>query len=98
MAQADALGNILDDTARFRDICSGVSVFSFVDEWWKDQSGSDETQDVGGRQPQAAGVPYDGVANEEHWGIVKLDRTPKQAYRIVQKVFTAVPAGRDQRE
>jgi len=34
-AQADATKNILDDIFKSRDICSGVTLFAFVDELWK---------------------------------------------------------------
>ena len=86
-AQADAMRNILDDISRFPEICSGVAIFAFVDEWWKDEEGSPDTQDVGGKPPPA-GFPFDAVANEEYWGILNLDRTPKEAYSVVQEFFT----------
>ena len=33
------------------------------------------------------GVPYDGAANEEYWGIVKHDRSKKEAYNIVKDLY-----------
>jgi exo-beta-1,3-glucanase (GH17 family) len=89
-AQADAMRAILDDIYRFPEICSGVAIFAFVDEWWKDEEGSDDTQDVGGKPPPA-GFPYDAVANEEYWGILNLDRSPKEAYSVVKTFFTEIP-------
>jgi exo-beta-1,3-glucanase (GH17 family) len=87
-AQADATGNILDDIFRFRDICSGVALFAFTDEWWK--AGKNETQEPGGWAPNSGGVPYDGAANEEYWGILKLDRTKKMAFSVVKEKFHSV--------
>lgn len=89
-AQADAMRNILGDIARFPEVCSGVAVFAFVDEWWKDEEGSLDTQDIGGKPPPA-GFPYDAVANEEYWGILTIERTPKEAYGVVQEFFTSGP-------
>jgi len=89
-AQADAVRNILSDIYRFKDICSGVTVFAFVDEWWKDSEGSLDQQDVGGKPPPA-GFPFDAVANEEYWGVVQIDRTPKEAYRVLQDFFLEDP-------
>jgi hypothetical protein len=86
-AQADAVRNILADMEKFPDICSGVAIFAFVDEWWKDQEGSDDVQDRGGKPPPA-GFPYDAVANEEYWGIIKLDRSKKEAFQVIQSRFT----------
>jgi len=88
-AQADADKNILDDVFRHLKICSGITLFSFVDGWWK--AGNPAVQDSGGSAPNSLGVPYDGAANEEYWGIVDIDRTPKMAYEVVKEKFTAFP-------
>lgn len=84
--QADATQNILDDIFRHSDICSGVALFAFVDEWWK--AGNNYTQDTGGTAPKSSGVPYDGDANEEYWGIIHIDRTKKLAYEVVKEKYT----------
>jgi len=84
-AQADAMRNIFGDISRFPEICSGVAVFAFVDEWWK--AGDYDTQDLGGKPPPA-GFPYDAVANEEYWGILNLDRTKKEAFEVVKEAFS----------
>lgn len=84
-AQADALRNIFGDINRFPEICSGVAVFAFVDEWWK--AGSYDTQDLGGKPPPA-GFPYDLVANEEYWGILNIDRTKKEGFEVVKEAFS----------
>jgi hypothetical protein len=86
-AQADATRNILNDTFENADICSGVALFAFVDEWWK--SGDINTQSAGGRAPAGGGVPYDGAANEEYWGIVNIDRSKKEAFSVVQDFFSS---------
>jgi endo-1,4-beta-mannosidase len=88
-AQADATRNILDDVFRFREICSGVAIFSFSDEWWK--AGKNETQEPGGWAPNSGGVPFDGAANEEYWGIVKLDGTKKMVFDVVKEKYHSVP-------
>ena len=86
-AQADATQNILDDIFRNREICSGVTIFAFNDEIWK--GGNNNAYDVGGSAPFSGGVPYDGAANEEYWGIVDVDRNKKLAYEVVKQKYTA---------
>jgi exo-beta-1,3-glucanase (GH17 family) len=85
-AQADATRNILDDIFRSREICSGVAIFAFSDELWK--AGNNKAYDVGGSAPFSGGVPYDGAANEEYWGIVDVDRNKKAAFEVVKEKFT----------
>ena len=86
-AQADAtekmLGNILTDRPR----AAGVAVFSFTDGWWK--AGQPDQQDVGGWAPGSSGVPYDGTANEEYWGLVNVHREPKAAFDVVRTFYHA---------
>ncbi|TLX71928.1 hypothetical protein E9993_19120 [Labilibacter sediminis] len=84
-AQADASLHILNDVFKHKDICSGVTLFAFVDEWWK--AGGLNTLDAGGFAPGSGGVPYDGTANEEYWGIVDINRRPKAAYHIVKEMY-----------
>lgn len=89
-AQANATRKILDDVFRHRDICSGVALFSFTDGWWK--AGNEKVQDIGGHAPNSSGVPYDGTPNEEYWGIVDIDRTPKKVFEIVKEKYNAPAA------
>ena len=84
-AQADANENILNSVFNATDICSGVTLFAFNDEWWK--AGNNNTQDPGGWAPNSTGVPYDGTPNEEYWGIVDIDRNKKETYGIVKKIY-----------
>ena len=85
MAQADATANILEVTFRNREICSGVTLFAFIDELWK--AGNNDSLDTGGWAPNSSGVPYDGAPNEEYWGIVDVNRNKKKAYQIVKKKY-----------
>ena len=64
---------------------AGVAVFSFTDGWWK--AGEPDQQDIGGWSPAGDGVPYDGSSNEEYWGLVDIDRSPKEAFAVVQSFF-----------
>ena len=86
--QADANRIILNEIFNHSDICSGVTLFAFSDEWWKD--GHNNSQDPGGWAPYSSGVPYDGAANEEYWGIVDIDRNKKMTYAVVKDKFNAV--------
>jgi hypothetical protein len=86
-AQADAVRKILEDVVKNKDVCSGVTLFAFADEWWK--AGNPDEHDKGGWAPNSFGVPYDGAPNEEYWGILDIDRNPKAAYLVVKEVFTS---------
>lgn len=87
-AQADATNTILKAVFENQDICSGVTLFSFTDGWWK--AGNNDTQDIGGSAPNSSGVPYDGTPNEEYWGIVDIDRNKKQAFNVVKETYLSV--------
>jgi exo-beta-1,3-glucanase (GH17 family) len=84
-AQADATLNILDAIFRHPEICSGVALFAFHDEWWK--AGNNDKHDPGGWAPNSSGVPYDGAPNEEYWGIVDIDRNKKMVFDVVKEKF-----------
>lgn len=85
-AQADATTNILDAIFANQNICSGVTLFAFVDELWK--AGNPGEIDPGGWAPNSSGVPYDGAPNEEYWGIVNIDRTKKMAFDVVKMKYS----------
>jgi hypothetical protein len=65
------------------DQCSGITYFSFVDEWWK--GGNNNVQDVTGF---SMSIPYDSYANEEWWGIVDIERNKSLAYDALKVAFT----------
>ena len=87
-AQAVATKRILDSIFGAKRICSGVTLFAFIDEFWK--AGNNESQDPGDWAPESSGVPYDGTANEEYWGIVDINRKKKKAYEVVKKKYTGL--------
>ncbi len=86
-AQADATRalavEIADHAAAFkRGPCLGGALFEWADEWWKDDQGDPKAHDVGGGA--AGGGPHpDRVFNEEWWGLVQIDRTPRLAYQAL---------------
>jgi hypothetical protein len=84
-AQADANSNIIDAVFDAKTICSGVTIFQLLDGWWK--AGNNNTHDPGGHAPNSSGVPYDGAPNEEHWGILDIDRNRKEAYEVVKQKY-----------
>ena len=84
-AQADANKIILEKSFDDNGICSGVTLFSFTDGWWK--AGKNNVQDVGGMAPNSSGVPYDRDPNEEYWGIVDIYRNKKETFNVVKEVY-----------
>jgi len=86
-AQAEATKNILAAIFRNKEVCSGVTLFSFTDGWWK--VGENDVQNPGGWAPNSSGVPYDGTPNEEYWGIVDIERNKKEAFEVVKEIFAA---------
>ena len=84
-AQAQSLKNILADVFDHKTLNSGVLVFSFTDELWK--AGNPDSQDIGGWAPASSGVPYDGTANEEYWGILDVNRQKKEAFHVLKEFY-----------
>ena len=87
-AQADANAKILDIVFNNQDICSGVTLFSFTDGWWK--AGNPSEQNPGGWAPNSSGVPYDGSPNEEYWGVVDIDRNKKRTFDVVKLKYKSI--------
>jgi len=85
LAQANATTKILDVIFQNNLVCSGVTIYAFVDELWK--AGNNNTQDPGGWAPNSSGVPYDGTPNEDYWGIVDIHRNKKKAFEVVKAKY-----------
>jgi hypothetical protein len=67
----------------------GGCIFELADEWWKASGAgtSPSTHDVGGFAN--SGVYPDGIANEEWWGLVTVDRKPRKAYDALGALYAA---------
>lgn len=87
-AQADANKRILNAVFDNQKVCSGITLFSFTDGWWK--AGNPRAQDKGGSAPNSNGVPYDNKPNEEYWGIVDIDRNKKATFPVVKAIYNEV--------
>jgi exo-beta-1,3-glucanase (GH17 family) len=84
-AQAHANSAILEKILSNSSNNLGLVIFEFHDGWWK--AGNPHKQDSGGWAPMSSGVPYDGTANEEYWGIVDIDRKKKLTFDVVKDKF-----------
>jgi len=88
-AQAEATTALAQELVANSALTDGASLggclFEFADEWWKDGGGDPNVHDVGGVAPGGGPHP-DQVFNEEWWGIVEIDRTPRQAYTAYSAV------------
>jgi len=80
--QALATEHILNTVLSYTNLCAGITLFEFCDEWWK--AGDPSSHDSGGF---AVSVAYDNFANEEYWGIVNRDRTKKESFYVVQEIY-----------
>lgn len=84
-AQSFANSKIVDAVFQNHNLISGLTLFSFSDEWWK--AGNPNQQDIGGFAPNSTGVPYDGSPNEEYWGIVDIDRNKKESFHALKEQY-----------
>jgi len=82
------MGEIIAHIAQTGGVCIGGFIFELADEWWKDGAGSPSTHDTGGVAPGIGPFP-DHIFNEEYWGIVRNDGTPREAFRTYAGI--AVP-------
>lgn len=83
-ATSALLGELTDAVGAGRSV--GGFLFEWADEWWKDGSGTPSAQDTGGIAP--GGGPYpDQTFNEEWWGLVDIERTPRSAYTAVVQTY-----------
>jgi hypothetical protein len=87
-SQAQALramtGEIRGRLAARGGSCLGGTPFEWNDEWWKAR-GSPAAHDPGG-ETNGAFFP-DGVANQEWFGIVDIDRKPRPAFRALEESY-----------
>lgn len=67
--------------------CLGAAYFEWNDEWWK-AGGSPAAHDAGGFY---AAQP-DGFSNEEWYGLVDIDRNPRQVYHTLKDRFASYQA------
>lgn len=70
---------LFDHSSIYPDgVCAGGFVFEFNDEWWKYGSGNPGVHDTASSWQN--GTYPDPDIHEEWWGLVRLDRTPREAY------------------
>jgi glycosyl hydrolase family 2 len=73
----------------------GGTVFEWQDEWWKvkpSDGGSDYAQELNGfPTPWNKFSHPDGFGNEEFFGIVRIDRTPKPLYEEFKSLYGLDP-------
>jgi hypothetical protein len=88
-SQAAALGALTQEVrknlsaADAGKVCVGGCPFEWNDEWWKVTDPA--THDTGGSAN--VGDYPDGFGNEEWWGIVTADRTPRAAFTTLQALY-----------
>ncbi len=63
----------------------GGCIFELADEWWKAKGTSPSSHDAGGFSN--SGVYPDGIANEEWWGLVSVERQPRKAYDTLKSLY-----------
>ncbi len=89
-AQADATVALIAEIGANRPSaggqCLGGAVFEWADEWWKDSEGSPSEHDVGGIAPGGGPHP-DQTFNEEWWGLVDIDRNPREVYERLPQTW-----------
>lgn len=77
----------------------GGTVFEWVDEWWKvkpENGGGSARQDPGGFPTTWNAYSHpDAFANEEYFGMVRIDRSAKPVYWELQSQFAKNPCSKD---
>ena len=92
---ADVVEGLIVESREASDVCAGVIVFAYRDEWWK-AAGSPSRQDRGGFFN--GGFP-DRMMNEEWWGIFRAEDngflpdilTPRALYYRLIALWNPVP-------
>lgn len=78
-----------------QNVALGGTVFEWVDEWWKvkiSNDGNNYRQDTNGFPSTWNKFAHpDGFANEEYFGIVRIDRTPKPIYDELKHLYSLDP-------
>lgn len=67
--------------------CIGGCVFEFNDEWWKVKGASATIHDTAGWYTMSC---PDGHASEEWWGLVDINRKPRQSYQLFKEFFGGI--------
>jgi len=96
--QADFMGRLWGslqaelDRGPGKSIALGGTVFEWVDEWWKVRAkhgGRPDRLDANGfPTPWNRYSHPDGFANEEYFGIVRIDRSTKPIYDVLKGIFS----------
>jgi hypothetical protein len=85
-AQAEAVrtltGHIRNNLSKDNGVAVGGILFAFSDEWWK---GGDPFNH--GTSGFENAIHPDGHATEEWWGVVDINRTPREAYRALADIY-----------
>jgi beta-galactosidase/beta-glucuronidase len=90
LMQSDVVCSLWRQLQAHADICSGGSVYSWVDEWWR--IGSPQRQEPGG---WPNGAFPDGWADEDYWGLNRLATDgsgsiePRAVLNSLKKLWTA---------
>lgn len=77
---------------------SGAVVFSFMDEWWKNYDEPIMENAWWHRMPAPDTALTHNRDPEEHYGLVRADRTPKPAYAAVREMFHRQPRRQARRQ
>lgn len=85
MATTVLSGQITQASSVNGGVCIGGIIFELADELWKDISGSPSVHDVGGVSPGSGPFP-DFTFNEEWWGLLQYNGTPRKAYEAYKQV------------
>lgn len=93
---ADVVEGLIHESIAAKDICAGVCLFEYRDEWWK-AAGSPDNQDPGGF---FNGSFPDRFMNEEWWGIFAAEDNgflpdilkPRALYHRLIALWNPLPA------